>query len=192
MPVYKKAQKVKKTKKTTKKKSVQKPEEPPVGILVCGELSSETINSVWEAYDDDREFILTLCSPGGDIIVYHALLDFLGHAREQGRLTTVGMGECFSGAPLLLAGGSEGRRVAYKSTLFGLHEPFLTQVPPDPGAQFTVLKQLESIKDQYYGFLAQFTKHRQAWWRERLEGKSMWHMDAKEAMKLGIIDGVIE
>ena len=191
MPAYKKAKAKPKSKAKTKKKVKEQEELSPVGILVCGELSDETIKSVWETYDNDREYILTLCSPGGDIIVYHALLDFLGQAREEGRLTTVGMGECFSGAPILLAGGSVGRRVAYKSTLFGLHEPFLMDVPHDPGAQFTVLKQLESIKDQYYGFLAQFTKHRQSWWRERLEGKSMWHMDTKEAEKLGIIDGII-
>lgn len=164
---------------------------PPIGILICGELGSDTIKAVWDSYDDSSEFILTLCSPGGDISVYHALLDFLENARNEERLTTVALGECYSGAPLLIAGGSAGRRVSYKSTLFGLHEPFLVDVPPDPGTQYAILQQLEAIKNQYYGFLSQFTKHKQKWWRERLEGESMWYLTANEAKSVGLIDVIL-
>lgn len=195
MPVHKKTNQKPPKKKTTKKKAKSRNGarkiRKKVGILICGELEDNTIKAVWESYDDNKDFLLTLCSPGGDITVYHALLDFLEIAREEDRLMTLAMGECFSGAPLLIAGGSPGKRYSYKSTLFGLHEPFLTSIPPDPAAQYSILKQLESIKDQYYGFLAQFTKHRKAWWREQLEGKSMVYMTAHDAKKMGIIDEVL-
>lgn len=162
-----------------------------VGLLICGELGDETIKAVWDSYCDSDEFLLTLCSPGGDIIVYHALLDFLEIAREEGRLMTLAWGECFSGAPLLIAGGSPGKRYAYKSTLFGLHEPFLTDIPDDPGAQHTVLTHLEFIKKQYYQFLSNLTKHRVKWWEDRLKGNSMLHLTAQQAKTYGIIDEVL-
>jgi ATP-dependent Clp protease protease subunit len=188
MPIHKKSQKSK-SKKKVQKKTRKKRER--VGILVCGELGDDTIKSAWEAYDDDKEFLLTVCSPGGDITVYHALLDFYETAREEGRLTTLAMGECLSGAPLLVAGGSPGKRFSYKSTLFGLHEPFLASIPPDPAAQYTILQHLEFVKDHFYAFMATFTKHRQAWWRDKLEGQSMYYITALEAKKMGIIDEVL-
>lgn len=162
-----------------------------IGLLLCGELCDETIKTVWEAYAEDKHFLLTLCSPGGDIIVYHALLDFLEIAREEGRLTTLAMGECFSGAPLLVAGGSPGKRYSYKNTLFGLHEPFLTHIPEDSGIQHAVLQNLKFIQEQYYKFLSGLTNHTDKWWKERLRGKSMWHLTAADAKKVGLIDEVI-
>lgn len=188
MPIaIKRSHKIKK--KPSKGNSKKKRER--VGLLICGELEDDTIKAVWNAYSDKKDFLLTLCSPGGNIVVYHALLDFLEIAREEGRLITLAMGECFSGAPLLVAGGSPGKRYAYKSTLFGLHEPFLTSIPEDPGAQDSILRQLESVKKQYYQFLSSLTNHRAKWWEERLKGKSMWHLSAQEAKKLGLIDEVL-
>jgi ATP-dependent Clp protease protease subunit len=162
-----------------------------IGLLLCGELCDETIRTVWEAYDNNKNFLLTLCSPGGDIIVYHALLDFLEIPREEGRLSTLAMGECASGAPLLVAGGSPGKRYSYKNTLFGLHEPFLGNVPDDPGAQHSLFEQLNYIKQQYYKFLSDLTKRKEAWWKEKLSGQSMWNITAKEAKDFGIIDEII-
>lgn len=191
MSTYKKSnQKSIKKKKARKKTSSHKGREK-VGILVCGELGDDTIKAVWEAYDDNKDFLLTLCSPGGDITVYHALLDFFEIAREEGRLTTLAMGECLSGAPLLVAGGSPGKRYSYTHTIFGLHEPFLVAIPPDPAAQFAILKHIEFIKEQYYCFLAKFSNHRQSWWQNYLEGKSMCYFDTKDAKQMGLIDEII-
>jgi ATP-dependent Clp protease protease subunit len=189
MPVGVKRSQRKTKKKASKRRSRKRRER--VGLLICGELCDETIKTVWDNYGDDKEFLLTLCSPGGDITVYHALLDFLEIAKEEGRLATLAMGECFSGAPLLVAGGSPGKRYSYKSTLFGLHEPFLSHIPNDPGAQVAILEHLESVKKQYYQFLSSLTNHRAKWWEERIRGKSMWHMSAREAKKLGLIDEVL-
>lgn len=175
----------KKTHKAKKRKL------PPVGVLVCGELGDDTIKQVWETYDGEREYFLTLCSPGGCITVYHALIDFLEDARESGRLTTIAMGQCMSGASILVAAGTPGQRLTYKNTLFGVHEPFLTEVMPDPASQHIMLQQLSIIKNQYYDFLSKFTKHRQEWWREKLQGISMFHLTAREAIKVGLVDMII-
>jgi len=163
-----------------------------VGILICSELNDATIKTVWEAYNESKDLIITLCSPGGEVTTYHALLDLLQIPREEGRLTTIAMGQCYSGAPLLIAGGSPGKRFSYASTLFSLHEPYLAaELPPDPGAQYEIMNQLAIIKERFYEFLSAFTNYRSEWWRNKLEGRSAWNLSPTEVQKLGIIDDII-
>jgi ATP-dependent Clp protease protease subunit len=181
------ARKKKGAKKAQKSKSCGE-----VGILICDELNDETIKTVWSAYDSSKNLVITLCSPGGEVTTYHALLDLLQAPREEGRLITIAMGQCYSGAPLLIAGGSPGKRLSYASTLFSLHEPYLAaELPPDPGAQHEILNQLAMIKTHYYEFLSAFTNHRSEWWRNKLEGRSAWNLTPTEVKKLGIIDEII-
>jgi ATP-dependent protease ClpP protease subunit len=192
MPVsIKKSQTLPHKKKGKKKKAKGKAREE-VGILICDELDDDTIKAVWNTYEPGKDFAITLCSPGGEVTAYHALLDLLQPLREEGRLTTVALGQCQSGAPLIIAGGSPGKRLTYSSTIFSLHEPFLAaELPPDPGAQHEIFRHLEIIKGHYYEYLSAFTNHRSEWWRSKLEGRSSWTLSPVEVQKLGIVDEII-
>ncbi|MFA4972371.1 MAG: ATP-dependent Clp protease proteolytic subunit [bacterium] len=129
-----------------------------------------------------------VCSPGGDLGVASAFIDLWGPLRETGKLQTVGFGDLYSCAPMLIAAGSPGSRMCYKNTTIGLHEPYI-----DDAEVITAesTRAFQSMADKFYVLLADLTGRRVSFWRRRLVGGHMHYLSPKEAVRLGLVDLVL-
>lgn len=160
-------------------------------IKIIGELNNSTISALFDAYLTGADEIeVAICSEGGNTDVSCAFVDLFSPWRRAGSLGTVAFGEVMSGAPLIVAAGSPGRRVAFMHTLFGLHLPYLDETTGDPAVQDSEFRMLQSTTDRFITLLSGLTDTTERTWRKRLKGKSMVIFDAKQAKKWGIIDNI--
>lgn len=127
-------------------------------------------------------------SGGGDLSVSSALIDILRPLQEAGSLETLGLGEAYSAAPLILAAGSPGKRMAYRNCVLGLHEPYLSDVGEVTAEH---VRMWQATSDRFFNLLSELTGRRVSFWRRRLAGGSMQFYGAREAVRLGLIDLVV-
>lgn len=162
-------------------------------MLLTGELGMEQVTSVWKYTQLKKTGTLRLylCTEGGEVSSWTAIIDLLSDIRARDQLVTVAMGEVCSGGVPILAYGTPGRRGIYRHTMIGLHEPYLTSTTPDPAVLRAEVKTLESMRDRFYTLMAQLTQRRPSWWRHRLAGQSLIWIDAKEAIRWRLADVVL-
>lgn len=181
-------------KKQTKKAApdkIKKTSKNTIDLLVCGTIDYGLIEAVYETYEPNKNYIMTICSTGGNFMVCVGVIDFLTNARNSNKLITVGMGDCMSAGALLLLSGSPGYRFAYPNTIISMHIPCLSDIIPDSATQYSLSQHLSLATKRYFAILDQFTKHDARWWKNTLRGKSMLHFDVYEALELGLIDDVL-
>jgi ATP-dependent Clp protease protease subunit len=175
---------------------------PPLHHTLIGELNDEALANLLESVEGWTEapmvlggagqtYSLSVCSPGGDCHVYGAIVDLLSPIADAGLLQTIALGQCCSGAPLIVASGNKGQRYSYRNTSWMLHEPYRAEFTEDSGAQAAEIRDLESTRDRYYNLLCEFTGRTRRFWRHRVQGKSLYFFDAKEAKRCGLVDEVI-
>jgi len=155
-----------------------------------GEAVSQFINAFYAAKVEEVHVVIN--SEGGDSDVYLAFYDCSRRFRRAGMLTTTALGEVDSGACVLVASGSKGRRFSYAHTIWGMHEPFLTSVTADPAVQDSEFDSKKFTLDKYYSLLGEITGTRPNRWRKRLGGKSMVTFGAKTALKWRLIDEILK
>lgn len=162
-------------------------------ILLTGELGMDHVKTIWRRTQlrSSGPVKLYLCTEGGDLAAWVAIIDMLSELHERGDLVTVGMGEVCSGGVPILAYGSPGRRGIYRHTMIGLHEPYLTSTTADPAVLRAEVKTLESMRDRFYTLMARLTQRRPSWWRKRLSGQSLVWIDAKEAIRWRLADVIL-
>lgn len=162
-------------------------------IRVIGELNNEKLNHWLDclALNHAEGWEVTVCSEGGDLHACFAFLDLFKEYREAGKLDTVAVGWVMSGAPVIVASGSPGRRFAFENTAIGLHLPFILGQTEDSGAQDVEMADLERTKDRFCRVLESVSNHTRKWWRKTLKGRSMVYFDPREAVKLGLIDTIL-
>lgn len=163
-------------------------------LKIVGELNNDVVSSMIDAYirvlkeEDDLNVVIS--SEGGNSDVFCVFVDLFSDLRARDMVETLAVGEVMSGAPLIVAAGSPGRRVALKHTLFGLHEPFVSEITDDPAVQLDEMKTLQSTVDRFYSLLSELTGTSVRTWRKRIHGRSLVTFDAKQALKWGIVDKV--
>lgn len=163
-------------------------------LKIVGELNNEVISALIDAFylrPLDEEVHVVVSSEGGNSEVYSTFVDCTRRHREAGLLTTVAVGEVFSGAPVIIAAGSPGCRRSYAHTLFGMHEPYYPEMGTDPAVLQAEYRALQSTIDRFYTLLETLTKTTSKTWRKRLSGKSMVTFDAKQALRWGLIDVIV-
>lgn len=162
-------------------------------IRVIGELNNEKLNHWLDclALNHTSGWEVTVCSEGGDLHACFAFLDLFKEYRDAGKLETVAVGWIMSGAPVIVASGSPGRRFIFEHTAVGLHLPFLMGGNEDSGAQDVEMQDLERTKARFCRVLEGLTKHSRKWWHKTLKGRSMVYFDAHEAQKVGLVDTVL-
>jgi ATP-dependent protease ClpP protease subunit len=163
-------------------------------LKIIGELNNDTISTMMDAYlavlDEQQPLRVMVSSEGGNSDVFCVFVDLFSDLRARGMVETLAVGEVMSGAPLIVAAGSPGIRCAMKHTLFGLHEPFVSDVTDDPAVQNSEFRTLQSTVDRFYTLLSRLTGTSIRTWRNRIHGKSLVVFDAKQAQKWGLVDKV--
>lgn len=140
-----------------------------------------------QAEDPKKDIYLYINSPGGSVYDALAIYDTMQHVKND--IQTVGIGVQASAAAFLLSSGTKGKRFILPHSTVMIHQPSsgtrgkVTDQEIDLRESLRIKKLLEDI-------MAKNTGQKPAIIHEDME-RDRW-MDAKEALKYGIVDKVIE
>jgi len=138
-----------------------------------------------EGEDPDKDISLYINSPGGDLYASLAIHDTMQYVRPD--ISTICVGLAASGAALILAGGTRGKRYALPYARIMIHQPW-------GGAQGTTAdieiqtRQFLRDRGQMYELLARYSGQP----LERIErdaDRNFW-MTPPEAKDYGLIDEI--
>jgi ATP-dependent Clp protease protease subunit len=139
-----------------------------------------------EGEDPDKDIMLYVNSPGGDLIASLAIYDTMQYVRPD--ISTICVGLAASGGALVLAGGARGKRSSLPYSRIMIHQPW-------GGAQGTTAdidiqaREYLKMRALMNDILARHTGQP----LERIErdtDRNFW-MSADEAKEYGLIDEVI-
>ena len=140
-----------------------------------------------ESENPDRDISLYINSPGGDINGLFAIYDTMQYIKPD--ISTICFGQAASAAAVLLAAGTEGKRLALPHSRVLIHQPYA-------GAQGQVSdielasKEIQRLKAQLEEILARHTG--QSIERIHSDTDRDYVMTAEEAKEYGLLDEVIE
>jgi len=161
-------------------------------IFLGGPIDDDVANLViaqllyLEGEDPDKDIMLYVNSPGGDLIASLAIYDTMQYVRPD--IATICVGLAASGGALVLAGGAKGKRSSLPYSRIMIHQPW-------GGAQGTTsdidiqAKEFLKMRALMSEILARHTGQP----LERIErdtDRNFW-MDAVTAKEYGILDEVI-
>ena len=139
-----------------------------------------------EAEDPDKDIHIYVNSPGGSVTASLAIYDTMQFVKPA--IETICMGQAASGAALLLAAGTKGKRMALPHSRIMIHQPY-------GGAQGQALdiqiqaKEILRMREELNRILAHHTGQP----LERVEKDSDrdFFMSPEEAKDYGLVDEVI-
>jgi ATP-dependent Clp protease protease subunit len=139
-----------------------------------------------EGEDPDKDIMLYVNSPGGDLIASLAIYDTMQYVRPD--IATICVGLAASGGALVLAGGAKGKRSALPYSRIMIHQPWggAQGATSDIEIQAREFLQMRALMNE---ILARHTGQP----LERIErdtDRNFW-MSAEAAREYGIIDEVI-
>ena len=157
------------------------PIDDTVANLICAQLLH------LESENPDRDISLYINSPGGDINSLFAIYDTMQYIKPD--LTTICFGQAASAAAVLLAAGTNGKRLALPHSRILIHQPYA-------GAEGQVSdielasREIQRLKIQLEEVLARHTG--QSAEKVHDDTDRDFVMTADEARDYGIIDEVID
>jgi ATP-dependent Clp protease protease subunit len=139
-----------------------------------------------EAEDPDKDIHLYINSPGGSVTASLAIYDTMQFVKPK--IETICMGQAASGAALLLAAGTKGKRLALPHSRIMIHQPY-------GGAQGQAVdiqiqaKEILRMREELDRIIARHTGQP----LERVEKDSDrdFFMSPEEAKDYGLVDEVI-
>jgi ATP-dependent Clp protease, protease subunit len=162
-------------------------------IILGGEVDDDQANIIvaqllfLESEDPDRDVMLYINSPGGDVSAGLAIYDTMEYVRPD--IATFCMGQAASMAAFLLAAGAKGKRYALPNTRVLIHQPmggFRGQATDiDIHA-----KEILRTRDELNRLLAQHTG--QPLERISDDTERDFFMTADQARVYGVVDQVLE
>ena len=140
-----------------------------------------------EATDPDKDIYVYINSPGGSVSSTIAIYDTIQYIRSD--VSTICIGMAASGAALILASGTKGKRFALPNSRIMVHQPL-------GGAQGQVTdieiqtRELKRIKDTINRILTHHTGQK----FEKIEKDTDrdFYMTAQESKEYGLVDEVIK
>lgn len=148
--------------------------------------------AVVENDPDIAEGHIYIDSPGGDLWASLACAEIIQRVSTRKPVNTITTGLGYSGALLIAASGSEGRRQAWSSAEFMLHELIIGQ---DEGLYpmqklREMMKENENINNRWLKAVSKFIKQPVAILKKDLSQGDLY-MTARQAQQYGVIDKVI-
>ncbi len=140
-----------------------------------------------EASDPDKDIYVYINSPGGSVSSTIAIYDTIQYIRSD--VSTICVGMAASGAALILASGTKGKRFALPNSRIMVHQPL-------GGAQGQVTdieiqtKELKRIKNTINQILTHHTG--QPFKKIERDTDRDFYLTAQEAKEYGIVDDVIK
>lgn len=161
--------------------------------LVVGEIGDALLKRLYAVPDYVRMIDVHVCSPGGSFYAAVAAIEIFRRWQRKGKVVrTVALGEVCSSATLLVAGGSHGHRYSYRSTLWGLHLPFVSgELIEDALIQKADGKLLKHMEAQCCQLLKELSGSPAKEWQRLLGQASTRWYDGAGAKSLGLVDEVL-
>lgn len=160
-------------------------------IFMSGVIENESANLIiaqllfLEAENPKKDIYLYINSPGGAVTGTLAILDTMNHVKPD--VATVAVGIAASGAAILLAGGTRGKRFALPNTEVMIHQPVGGAEGQATDIEITA-KHIVATRERLNTILAKATK--QSLSKIESDVDRDFFMTADEAKKYGIIDRV--
>ena len=160
-----------------------------LGTAINDEVANSIIAQLLflEKQDKEKDITLYVNSPGGQVTSTLAMYDTMQHVAPD--ISTVCLGMAASGGAIILMGGTKGKRFALAHSEIMIHQPL-----GGTEGQATDIaihaKHILNTKDLLNELIAQHSGKPLESVREDTERDKF--MSAKEALKYGLIDRVIE
>jgi len=140
-----------------------------------------------ESDDPDKDIHLYINSPGGLVTAGLAIYDTMQYVKPP--ISTICMGQAASMAAILLAAGTEGKRLSLPNARIMIHQPQggFQGAAADIGIQ---AKEILRMRERLNEILTKHTK--QSIERVQKDTDRDFFMSGEEAKKYGIVDAVIE
>ncbi len=139
--------------------------------------------------DDNSPINVIIDSVGGDVYEMFGMIDYIESLEKNSniKINTICRGKAMSAAAMILACGT-GKRLASKRSTIMIHEGSSMQAgkSSDLKAAHKYNSHLESMANSILG---EKTNKDKKFWSE--QSKTDLYLSAKDALKLGVIDGII-
>jgi len=160
-------------------------------IFLSGPIEDHTANLViaqllfLASEDPKKDIQLYINSPGGSVTATLAMLDTINYIKPD--VVTMCVGIAASGAAILLAGGTKGKRFALPNAEVMIHQPWGGAQGQATDIEITA-KHIVSTRDRLNKILTKATGQT----LEKIEQdvERDYFMSAEEAKKYGIIDDI--
>ena len=140
-----------------------------------------------EAIDPDREITIYINSPGGSMTSMMAIYDTMQFVQPE--LQTVCIGQAASGAAVLLAAGTAGKRLALPNARILLHQP-ATEGGYGQGSDIEIqAKEIMRMRTQLEDLVSRHSG--QPIEKIRADMERDFFMDPEESKAYGLIDKVL-
>lgn len=162
-------------------------------IFLAEAIDSDTANRIvaqmlfLEAEDPQKDIYLYINSPGGSVVAGLGIYDTMNHIRPD--VCTICYGMAASMGAFLLGAGAKGKRSSLPSSRIMIHQPL-------GGAQGQAVdieiqaKEIIYLKRQINQRMADYTG--KSWEQIEQDTDRDFFMSAREAVKYGLVDRVIE
>lgn len=146
------------------------------GLILLANLSSQDIT-------------LVVNSLGGDLYDTFGIYDTMRSIPNQ--IRTIAMGKCQSAAPLLVAGGTPGKRFSLPNCHFMVHDIWINgAADATVEAATKELRHTKELRKRYLDLMAANTKKTADEWKKICRRPGDLFFGPQEALKYGIIDTV--
>jgi ATP-dependent Clp protease protease subunit len=162
-------------------------------IFLGEEVNEHTANLVVAqmihlAYEDPKKDILFyINSPGGSVYDGLAIIDTMNYIKPE--VQTIGIGMQASMGAVLLAAGAKGKRSLLPNSRVMIHQPHGGTQGVMTDMEIS-LKEGIRTKELLIDLMTKYTGQKKDKVRADME-RDLW-MDAKESVKYGIVDSIIE
>jgi ATP-dependent Clp protease protease subunit len=163
-------------------------------IFLAGPIIDPVANSIiaqmlyLAAQDPEKEIKFYINSPGGILTSALAIYDTMQYVKCP--VSTVCVGAAASGAAVLLAAGTKGKRFALPNAEVLLHQVAISGLAGQAVEVEIAAKQVVKLKDKINKILARHTGQSLA--RLEKDTDRDFYLSAQEAKEYGIIDEVIK
>lgn len=160
-------------------------------IFLGGPIEDHTANLViaqllfLASEDPKKDIQLYINSPGGSVTATLAMLDTMNHIKPD--VATVCVGIAASGAAIMLAGGTRGKRFTLPNAEVMIHQPWGGAQGQATDIEITA-KHIIATRDRLNKILAKATGKPLAQIEKDVERD--YFMSAEEAKKYGIVDDI--
>ena len=94
----------------------------PIDDTAANDIMSQLL--ILEQMDNETDITLYINSPGGSMTALTAILDTMRYVQSD--INTICLGQAASAAAVLLAGGTQGKRMALPNTRIMIHQPSIS------------------------------------------------------------------
>ena len=161
-------------------------------IFLVGEVNDQTANLVvaqmlfLESENPDKDISLCINSPGGSVTAGMSIYDTMQFVKPD--IQTVCLGQAASAAAVLLAAGTEGKRMALPSARVLIHQPYAETGRGQVSDLEIQAREILRMREQMEEILAKHSNTPVSQIREDIERDKI--LTAEESLEYGLIDQI--